>query len=69
MEQLYPQNIIERKYPILRERREREEREAVDEKLRQPIGMRSAVDEPEVALYENEPIAEGAVGQHLNTLA
>lgn len=69
MEPLYPQNILERHYPILREKREKEEREAREEDLREPIGMFALVDEPEPKLYENEPISEGFVGSRLNTLA
>lgn len=71
MEPLYPQNILERKYPILREQREKAEREAVDEKRRASEGLAKVLDEfeSEAMLYENEPLDDGLVGLHLNTLA
>ena len=69
MEQLYPQNILERHYPVLRERREREERLADEEKYQLPLGMFGVSDEAESRLYENEPLSSGSVGLQLNTLA
>lgn len=69
MEPLYPQNILERHYPILREKREKEEREANEERLRPPIGLFGVNDELEPKLYENEPLEDGLVGLRLNTLA
>ena len=69
MEQLYPQNIIERRYPILREQREKAEREAMAEKRRLTEGVTKYLEELEEVLYENVPSKEGNVGKHLNTLA
>ena len=68
MEPLYPQNIIERRYPILREQREKAEREAMAEK-RLSEGVSKYLEELEEVLYENAPLSEGKVGQNLNTLA
>ena len=69
MEPLYPQNIIERRYPILREQREKAEREAMEEKRRASAETFEILDEVDPVLYENVPVDEGAVGSHLNTLA
>ncbi|MDQ8203373.1 hypothetical protein [Pelagicoccus sp. SDUM812003] len=69
MEQLYPQNILERHYPILREQREKEERKADEEKLRLPMGMHGVNEELESRLYENEPQSSGTIGLQLNTFA
>ncbi len=68
MEPLYPQNILERKYPILREQREKAERDAVDEK-RESSSVARLLEEFEAELYENAPLEQGTVGLHLNTLA
>lgn len=71
MEQLYPQNIIERRYPILRERREKEEREAVSDRIAtsNDAAVFRAMESYESSLYANEPAEAGSVGQTLNTLA
>lgn len=68
MEQLYPQNIIERRYPVLREQREKAEREALEkpEKKEETVSLES---DSEPSLYEPIPYNEGSVGQYLNTLA
>ncbi|WP_309025274.1 hypothetical protein [Pelagicoccus sp. SDUM812002] len=69
MEQLYPRNILERHYPILREKREKEEREE-EEAAFQSTAERSAYFNPrEAALHENEPLRGGSVGRVLNTVA
>jgi len=69
MEPLYPLNIVERTFPILRELREKEEKE---ESMR-PFRDRTNLSEDEVVddvdLYENVPYGEGEVGRNLNTLA
>lgn len=69
MEQLYPQNIVERTFPILRERREREEREAAFDVKPPDDPAFESVEGAEEGLYENEPVDTGPVGQRLNTLA
>ena len=69
MEPLYPPNIIERRYPILREQREKAEREAMAEKQRAAVEAFEILDEVDVVLYENAPVDEGVVGSNLNTLA
>lgn len=69
MEPLYPQNILERRYPILREQREKAERQAVDEERRLAEGLTKIPEDYEEALYENDPLEGGSVGAHLNTLA
>lgn len=68
MEPLYPQNILERKYPILREQREKAERDAVDER-REESAIAKLFEEFEAELYENAPLEKGTIGLHLNTLA
>jgi len=68
MEPLYPQNILERYYPILRERREREEREQSEE-ARAASEATFVLDwQPEV-LHENAPLESGSLGRALNTVA
>lgn len=69
MEQLYPQNILERHYPVLRERREREEREQIEEKAADNADKFLFEETQAVALYENEPLESGTVGRSLNTVA
>lgn len=69
MEALYPQNILERMYPILREQREKAEREALDEKRRDKEDLSRVEYEVDQPLYENEPAEFGPVGQNLNTFA
>ena len=69
MEPLYPQNIIERRYPILREQREKAEREALFEKRKSEDSVSKLLDAFDVELYENAPLSEGLVGLNLNTLA
>ena len=69
MEPLYPQNIVERTLPVLRELREKAERE---ESSRLPkTATELAKDEvgEDDGLYENVPYEEGKVGTVLNTLA
>ena len=70
MEPLYPQNILERRYPILREQREKAERDAMLEKLRLSEGVLRLVEQFEgEILHKNEPVEEGEIGQYLNTVA
>jgi len=69
MEPLYPQNILERHYPILREQREKEERERSEETNQTRAEEYSFSDPPEVVLYANEPLSGGSVGRTLNTVA
>lgn len=69
MEQLYPQNILERHYPILREQREREEREQRTKENAVEAASFLFESSREVALYENEPNEAGSVGRSLNTVA
>jgi hypothetical protein len=69
MEALYPQNIIERMYPILREQREKAEREALEERRRGKDELPSVEYDIDQPLYENEPAHEGSVGLNLNTFA
>lgn len=69
MEPLYPQNIIERRYPILREQREKAEREAMVEKRRLNEVVTRYLEELDGILYENVPMSKGDVGKNLNTLA
>lgn len=69
MEQLYPQNILERRYPILREQREKAERETVAEETKLSRGVTQYLEELDETLYENIPISKGEIGQNLNTLA
>lgn len=69
MEPLYPQNILERRYPILREQREKAEREAVAEKTKLSQSVTRYLEELDETLYENIPTSKGEVGQNLNTLA
>lgn len=69
MEQLYPLNILERHYPVLRERREKEEREQVEEEAANKALELSFEEHHEVALHENEPLESGSVGRSLNTVA
>ncbi len=77
MEPLYPQNILERTFPILREQREKAEREAYirsTEPDRRPIEpeVEDSNDESPadgVELYEDIPYAGGPSGKNLNTLA
>ena len=69
MEPLYPQNILERKYPILREQREKAEREALFEKRQSGDSVMALLQEFETELHRNEPNEVGPLGQHLNTLA
>lgn len=67
MEPLYPQNILERTFPILRERREKAEREALQEG-----GSRKSEEEAvgkEEELYARLPYEGGPAGKNLNTLA
>lgn len=69
MEQLYPRNILERHYPVLREQRERQEEL---EEMEEAFSFASALGsrEPrELVLHENEPMDGGSVGRALNTLA
>ena len=68
MEPLYPQNILERTFPILREKREKAEREAVSnpEVEREP---EAKIDWEEITLYEEIPYAGGPSGKNLNTFA
>jgi len=68
MEPLYPQNIVERMFPIFRERREKEEREALfrSEDRGPSIGLEAFRSEN---LYGSRPYEGGSVGKHLNTLA
>jgi len=69
MEPLYPQNIVERTFPLYRELREKAEKEA----LLRPVKRGSFLSQDEVGedtgLYENVPYGEGKVGRNLNTLA
>lgn len=69
MEQLYPQNILERHYPVLRERREREERQREDEEIRPTAGELDFAALHPAVLHENEPLRGGSVGRTLNTIA
>lgn len=69
MEQLYPQNILERHFPILREQRERREREEGDEEVRSEADAYALDVGREASLHENEPLAAGSVGRSLNTIA
>ncbi len=69
MEQLYPRNILERHYPILREQREREERKEEEEESRPSIGMSPYLAPREAVLHENEPLSGGSIGRTLNTIA
>ncbi|MCH6255137.1 hypothetical protein MLD52_01160 [Puniceicoccaceae bacterium K14] len=68
MEQLYPQNIIERRYPVIREQREKAEREAAVESESKKKDTKPDL-EADSPLYEPIPYKEGNVGKHLNTLA
>jgi len=72
MEPLYPQNILERTFPHLREMREKAEKEA---KLFRSSDKRAieAVDSFEVGeesgLYSAVPYERGAIGRNLSTFA
>ena len=70
MEQLYPLNVLERRLPVLRENREKAEREADDAAA---LRKRKASKESEVGkesgLYSVLPYRGGGSGKHLNTLA
>lgn len=69
MEQLYPLNIIERRYPIIREQREKAERDAAESTELTKNDDQSVVESEDVSLYEPIPYTQGSVGKHLNTLA
>tara|TARA_B110000037_G_scaffold204953_1_gene249381 strand:+ start:582 stop:791 length:210 start_codon:yes stop_codon:yes gene_type:complete len=69
MEQLYPLNIIERRFPVLREQREKAEREAVDGNSRMQQGPEESEVGDEPGLYSSLPYEGGEAGKHLNTLA
>ena len=71
MEPLYPQNIMERTFPHLREQREKAEKESIlnptdGKTLRSPIG--ESVNENE-ELYFEVPYTGGPTGKHLSTFA
>ncbi len=71
MEPLYPQNIMERTFPHLREQREKAEKESAmnpnrDETLERPIADAAFRDE---ALYFDVPYEGGPTGKHLSTFA
>lgn len=71
MEPLYPQNIIERTFPHLREQREKAEKESrlnpkADETPKRPIDEGSTNDEN---LYFDVPYKGGQIGKHLSTFA
>ncbi len=71
MEPLYPQNIIERTFPYLREQREKEERELrmnpkVEEALDRSIDEVAFDDEN---LYFDVPYEGGNTGKNLSTFA
>lgn len=69
MEQLYPRNILERHYPVLREQREREERAEEAEPEADPGDTFFFLGSKEIALHENEPVSSGPIGSNLNTIA
>ena len=69
MEQLYPRNILERHYPILREQREREERAEEEEKIQRRADDAYLFESRGVDLHKNEPLEGGSVGRTLNTIA
>ncbi len=76
MEPLYPQNILERTFPILREQREKAEREAsVRSNSRERDFDQTEVEYPgdalndDVELYGDIPYEGGPAGRNLNTLA
>ena len=71
MEPLYPQNIIERTFPHLREQREKAEKEMrmnpkVEETRERSIDERALDDEN---LYFDVPYEGGSTGKHLSTFA
>ena len=71
MEPLYPQNIIERTFPHLREQREKAEKELrlnpkVEETLERSIDEGAFDDEN---LYFDVPYEGGSTGKHLSTFA
>jgi len=69
MEQLYPRNILERHYPVLREQREREERAEAEEKIQRKAKALFLFESVKAELHENEPLSDGSVGRRLNTIA
>ncbi len=71
MEPLYPQNIIERTFPYLREQREKAEKESrlnpeVEEVQKYPVDEMAFKDEN---LYFDVPYEGGETGKHLSTFA
>lgn len=69
MEQLYPLNVLERRLPVLRENREKAEREADNESRLPSNGLPEAGVGNESGLYSELPYTGGDSGKHLNTLA
>lgn len=69
MEQLYPQNIIERHYPVLREQRERKEREEEEASSQPEVDEIDFTFPRESVLHENEPLPGATIGSRLNTIA
>ena len=69
MEQLYPRNILERHYPVLREQREREERAEEEEEIQRRAEAAFLFESRGAELHENEPLKGGSVGRRLNTIA
>ncbi|MFC0534556.1 hypothetical protein ACFFKJ_01405 [Pelagicoccus mobilis] len=69
MEQLYPRNILERHYPVLREQREREERAEEEEEAQRRAEDLFFLESHGAALHENDPLRGGSVGRRLNTIA
>ncbi len=71
MEPLYPQNIMERTFPHLREQREKAEKESImnpnDDKVSGSLNGETAFDPDN--LYFEVPYSGGPTGKHLSTFA
>jgi len=71
MEPLYPQNIMERTFPHLREQREKAEKESILNPESKKAQERPNLDSvfKDEALYFEVPYEGGPTGKHLSTFA
>lgn len=71
MEPLYPQNIMERTFPHLREQREKAEKESILNPESNGAQERPNLDSAfkDEALYFEVPYEGGPTGKHLSTFA